>query len=109
MSDFPTASGPLQLLLSAPANLEDDLVEYLRDRPPPQPGFTLLPAEAVGPTLRLGSAMEQVRGRARRCLLLVPVDGGDVPGLLAAIAKEFPNPDIQWWLVPVVASGSFAP
>lgn len=109
MSDFPTAPGPMQLLLSAPADLEDDLVEFLRDRPPPQPGFTLLPAEGVGATLTLGSAMEQVRGRARRCLFLLPVDGGDVPVLLAAIAKEFPNPEIQWWLLPVIASGSFAP
>ena len=109
MSDFPTAPGPMQLLLSAPAKLEEEMVEYLRDRPSPRGGFTLLPAEGVGATLRLGSAMEQVRGRARRCLFLLPVDGADVPGLLAAIEKEFPNPDIQWWLLPVVASGSFAP
>ena len=97
------------LLLSVPDGLEEAFVAALRAEAARVPEFTLLPAEGVGAGLALTSAMEQVRGRARRRVFLVAVASDVVPGLLAALGAAFPNPDIRWWRLPVTSSGRFGP
>ncbi len=96
------------LTLSCPAELEEELIDLLREHPEWVSGFTSLAAEGFGSGTRLHSAMEQVRGRSRRRLLQVVLAGANVPQLLAVLRAALPSDEVAWWTVPVTGFGRFA-
>lgn len=96
------------LTLSCTAGLEDELIDLLREHPEWVDGFTSLPAEGFGSGTKLHSAMEQVRGRSRRRLLQVLLDGANVPPLIAVLSAAVPSDEVVWWTVPVTGFGRFA-
>jgi hypothetical protein len=90
------------------AMLEEDFIEVLEDQSAIVSGFTILPAEGFGAGARQHSALEQVRGRARRRLLQILMTHEQVEPLLAALRERAPSQDVAWWTTPVSAFGRFA-
>ncbi len=96
------------LSLSLPVRLEEELIDLLREHPEAVSGFTVLPAEGFGEGTRLHTAMEQVRGRSRRCVVQILMSAAAVPPLLDALRERLPTPEIAWWTLPVTGFGRFA-
>jgi hypothetical protein len=96
------------LTLSCPAEIEEELIDLLREHPEWVSGFTSLAAEGFGSGTKLHSAMEQVRGRSRRRLLQVVLDQANVQPLLEVLGAAIPSDEVAWWTVPVNGFGRFA-
>lgn len=97
-----------QLNLALPAEIEEELIDLLREHPDLVTGFTVMPAEGFGTGTRLHSAMEQVRGRSRRRLVQILLRADAVPALLDALRAQVPSDEIAWWTTPVTGFGRFA-
>lgn len=96
------------LTLSCPTDVEEEMIDLLREYPEWISGFTSLAAEGHGIGTRLRSTMEQVRGRSRRRLLQVIMDQRNVTELLAVLRERVPSDEIAWWTLPVSGFGRFA-
>ena len=96
------------LSLSLPAELEEELIDLLREHPEQASGFTIVPAEGFGTGTRLRSSMEQVRGRSRRRVVQILLRGADVETLLDALRARMPSDEIAWWTMPLSGFGRFA-
>ncbi len=91
------------LVLNAPPELEDDLVDYLMTHEQVG-GFTSYPARGHGEQKQLSIA-EQVTGRRKRIQFELILPEEFVPTILAGL-KEQVGSDIFYWQQPVVASGT---
>jgi hypothetical protein len=96
------------LTLALPASLEEEVLDHLLAHPEWVDGFSIAHQEGFGSGASLVSAMERVRGRARRSVLTVLMETAHVEPLLQGLRQAFPTPDILWWSMPVTASGRFA-
>lgn len=96
------------LTISCPAELEEELIDLLREHPEWVSGFTSLAAEGFGSGTTLHSAMEQVRGRSRRRLLQVVLSQAHVQSLVETLRSALPSEEVAWWTVPVSGFGRFA-
>jgi len=96
------------LTLSCPAEVEEELIDLLREHPEWVSGFTSLAAEGFGSGTKLHSAMEQVRGRSRRRLIQVVLDHSHVQALLEVLKAALPSDEVAYWTVPVNGFGRFA-
>ena len=96
------------LTISCPAEVEEEIIDLLREHPDWVSGFTSLAAEGFGSGTRLHSAMEQVRGRSRRRLLQVVLQQGNVQPLVDVLRAAIPSDEVAWWTVPVTGFGRFA-
>jgi hypothetical protein len=94
--------------VTLPARLEEEFIDLLLARPEWVDGFSLTHPEGFGGGTRLASAMERVRGRARRATVTVAMDARHVEPLLQELRAAFPTPEIAWWTMPVSAFGRFA-
>ncbi|MDR2207554.1 MAG: DUF3240 family protein [Azoarcus sp.] len=94
-----------EMTLAFPAAIEEELVDFLLDHPQQVHGFSLIAAQGMGQGAGLKSAMEKVRGRAQRRLMSILLRNEDVTPLVEALRKDFPNPDIAYWIVPLLAFG----
>lgn len=105
-----TGTGPCDCLLNLafPAELEEEVIDLLRGLPDMVYGFTLLPAEGFGAGTPMHTAMERVRGRARRRLLQVLLPGEQAEALLEVLRRRLPSREIAWWTIAVSAFGRFA-
>lgn len=56
----------------------------------------------------VASAAEQVRGHAERVRVDILMTRTHVEALLEALHAGLPNPDVVWWVTPVLSSGRFA-
>lgn len=93
------------LNITLPEELEEELIDLLRAQTGRVAGFTSMPADGFGAGMRLHTAMEQVRGRSRRCLLQVLMQSTQVPLLLAELQQEVQSAEVEWWTVPLTAHG----
>ncbi|MCC6631790.1 MAG: DUF3240 family protein [Gammaproteobacteria bacterium] len=96
------------LTLSCPAEVEEELIDVLREHPEWVSGFTSLAAEGFGSGTSLHSAMEQVRGRSRRRLLQVVLHEANVLPLIDVLRAAIPSDEVAWWTMPVTGFGRFA-
>jgi hypothetical protein len=106
--DTPVRVHDCLLTLSCPAEIEEELIDLLREHPEWVSGFTSLAAEGFGSGTKLHSAMEQVRGRSRRRLLQVVMAHENVASLLDVLRAAIPSDEVAWWTVPVNGFGRFA-
>ena len=107
----PTApsSGPLCLLtLSLPQALEETLLDALQALPEHPGPYTVLQGHSLGAGVDLPSAMEQVKGRARRTLVQTVLSEATLPALIQALQTSVPHPDISWWTLPLLQHGRLA-
>jgi hypothetical protein len=96
------------LNLAFPVELEEELIDILRAETALVSGFSIVPAEGFGAGAALQSAMEQVRGRARRRLAQVLMRSEQVPALIEALRAKLRSTEMAWWTIPVTGFGRFA-
>jgi hypothetical protein len=96
------------LTIALPADLEEEVLDHLAAHPEWVDGYTIVQAEGVGRGTKLHSTMEQVRGRARRRLVQVLMQGGHVAPLVESLRESFRTPDVAWWTAPLTGFGRLA-
>lgn len=96
------------LTLALPQALEEEALDLLLAHPEWVDGFSVVQAEGHGRRVHLPSVMEQIRGRARRCLVTVLMRQADTEALLAVLGQAFPHPQAAWWITPLTRFGRFA-
>ncbi len=98
----------VRLTIAFPPALEARILELLLEQEPPLPGFTILRGEGHGADFSRASIREQVRGRVDRRLLMLILPQARTAHLLDALRAAVPNPQIAWWLEPVLEFGRLA-
>ncbi len=96
------------LTLALPQALEEEALDLLLAHPEWVDGFSVTQAEGHGRQVQLPSVMEQIRGRARRCIVTVLMRSVDVDPLLQALRQAFPHPQAAWWVAPLNHFGQLA-
>lgn len=96
------------LTLALPSALEEDVLDFLQAHPEWVSGFSVIQAEGFGAGSRLSSALEQVRGRARRVLIQLLLKHSHHEELINALQQQYPSDEIAWWITPVTAFGRLA-
>lgn len=95
------------LTLAIPGALEADVLDFLLLRPE-VPGFSLVDAHGMGQGATLHTTLEQVQGRCRRKLVYVVGSVAALERLVQALAEEISNPEVAWWVTPVLRFGRLA-
>jgi hypothetical protein len=93
------------LTLLANREIRDELIEHLSEQPELVPGFTASDAEGHGPTVRLRTAAERVKGRADRALVKIIMDEAAATQLITQIEQEFVGSHLVYWTTPVLSFG----
>ena len=96
------------LTLLANREIRDELIEHLSEQPELVPGFTASDAEGHGPTVRLHSAAEQVKGRADRVLIRIILDDAAAAQVITRIEQAFAGSHLIYWTTPVLSFGIIA-
>jgi hypothetical protein len=96
------------LTLVASREIRDELIDYLAEQPELVPGFTASEAEGHGPTVRLHSVAEQVKGRADRTLIRIILEDAATAELIARIEQAFGGSHLVYWITPVLIAGVIA-
>ncbi|MCL1962413.1 MAG: DUF3240 family protein [Desulfovibrionaceae bacterium] len=104
----PNSEYDCAMTLAFPLALEEQIVDFLLDHPQWVSGFSLIDAQGMGLGAGLRSAMEKVKGRARRRLMSLLLHSQDVEPLVAALREEFHAPDMAYWVLPLLAFGRMA-
>ena len=94
--------------LALPQALEEEALDLLLAHPEWVDGFSISLAEGHGRQVQLPSVMEQIRGRARRCLITVLMQHEHTADLLNALQAAFPHPQAAWWITPLTSFGRLA-
>jgi hypothetical protein len=86
-------------------SLEERLVNHLLEHPDWVRGFVLLQAEGGSRREKLSSMLEQVRGRSQRVSFQTVMNLDDARALVAHLKQEENNPEISYWITPVIEIG----
>jgi hypothetical protein len=93
------------LTLVAGRELRQELFDYLSEQADLVPGFTASEGSGHGPTVRLHSAVEQVKGRADRVLVRIILDDAAARRLIERLARAFAGTHLMYWMTPVAGFG----
>jgi nitrogen regulatory protein PII len=93
------------LTLIAARKLKQELFDYLSEQTDLVPGFTASEAAGHGPTMRLHSPAEQVKGRADCVTVYIIVNDEAAERLLERLKAAFMGAHIVYWTVPVTRLG----
>jgi hypothetical protein len=93
------------LTLIAARRLREELFEYLSEQRDLVSGFTASDAAGYGPTVRLHSAPEQVKGHADQVLVRIILQRPAADQLLGRIKTAFKGTRIVYWIMPVTEFG----
>lgn len=96
------------LTLALPLALEEEMLDLLRQYPALVPGFSVVPGYGIGADVTLSTMMERVQGRARRVFVSLAMRSPDVPVLIHHLRQALSAPEVFYWSVPLLASGSLA-
>ena len=94
-----------EMTLAFPLTLEEQIIDFLLDHPQWVHGFSLIDAQGMGRGAGLKSAMEKVKGRSRRRLMIILLQNEDVMPLVEALREEFHSPDMAYWIIPLLSFG----
>jgi len=89
-------------------SLEERLVDQLLEHPQWVRGFTLTRIEGSSQKEKLPSMLEQVRGRSQRVQIVTVMNHSDANELIAHLKQEEANPEIAYWITPVIEFGRLA-
>lgn len=95
----------VMLNVVVPKSLEEEFVDRLLESSDLVRGFSSYPISGHGGRMATASVSERVRGRSDRVLFQIGMGRGDVEILLAQLRMVIPNPEIAWWIVPVLGFG----
>lgn len=96
------------LTIVAPVALEDALIDELLGHPERVRGFTTAYVEGLGRAVRTHGIAEMVRGRSRRIEIRVVINRQDAAFLVEALKSRLPNPEVAYWVAPILDFGRFA-
>ena len=91
------------LTLIAGRELQQELFDYLSEQADVVPGFTASEAAGHGPTVRLPSAAERVRGHADRVLVRIIMEEQAAQRLLERLRAAFAGGHLVYWTAPVTS------
>jgi len=95
------------LTLSFPSSLEEPILNQLLEHPEWVEGFSTTRIEGHGQAGIAHGTAELVRGRAGRVHAQIVLNGEDAQALLAHLRAALPNPEVAYWLTPVMEFGRF--
>lgn len=98
---------PVCLTLIAARRLRDELFDYLSEQRDLVSGFTASDGAGYGPTVRLHSTAEQVKGSADEVLVRIILERPDAARLLARLRTAFAGTGLVYWTMPVTEFGLF--
>jgi hypothetical protein len=93
------------LTLIAARRLREELFDYLSEQRDLVSGFTASDAAGYGPTVRLPSTPEQVKGHADQVLLRLILEKPQADLLLSRIKTAFAGSRLVYWITPVTEFG----
>ncbi len=96
------------LTLVCHRSLEERLVDHLLEHPQWVRGFSLTRIEGGSQKEILPSMLEQVRGRSQRVQIVTVMNLADAQELIAHLKREESNPEIAYWITPVIEFGRLA-
>ena len=93
------------LTLVAGRELRQELFDYLSEQTDLVPGFTASDAAGHGPTIRLHSAAERVKGRADRVMVRIILEDQAAGRLIERLRTVFKGTHLMHWTTPVARFG----
>jgi hypothetical protein len=93
------------LTLVCHRSLEERLIDHLLGHPEWVRGFSGHPIEGHSQKEKLPSMMEQVRGRSQRITFQSVMNLEDAHALVSHLKHEERNPEIAYWITPVIEFG----
>ncbi len=96
------------LTLVCHRSLEERLVDHLLEHPEWVRGFSMTRMEGGSQKEKLPSMIEQVRGRSQRVQITTVMNLDDAQALIADLKHEEANPEIAYWITPVIEFGRLA-
>ena len=96
------------LTLVCHRSLEERLVDHLLEHPRWVRGFSLTRIEGGSQKEKLPSMLEQVRGRSQRVQIISVMNIDDARELIAHLKHLEANPEIAYWITPVIEFGRLA-
>lgn len=96
----------VSLTVIADRAIRQELFDYLSSHNELVTGFTASDAEGHGPTVRLESPAEQVKGRADHILVRLVLDAADATALIARLKTDFAGTRLVYWTSPVDQFGT---
>lgn len=85
--------------------LEERLMDHLLEHHEWVRGFTMFKMEGSSQQEILSSKTEQVRGRSQRVALQTVMNLDDAHALVAHLKREENNPEMNYWITPVIEFG----
>lgn len=96
---------PVCLTLIAARQLREELFDYLSEQRDVVSGFTASDGAGHGPTVRLQTAAEQVKGHADEVLVRIILQRQGAERLLARLKTAFAGTRLVYWIMPVMEFG----
>jgi Protein of unknown function (DUF3240) len=96
------------LTLVCHAMLEERLVDHLLEHPEWASGFSTSQIQGSSQKENLPSPLEQVRGRSQRVEIRIVMNLDDAHELLDHLKEIENNPEIAYWITPVIEFGRLA-
>jgi hypothetical protein len=96
---------PVCLTLIAARSLREELFDYLSEQRDLVPGFTSSDGAGHGPSVRLQTSAEQVKGHADEVLIRIVLEQQDAAQLLVRFRTAFSGTRLVYWIMPVIESG----
>jgi hypothetical protein len=96
------------LTLVCHRSLEERLVDHLLEHPGWVRGFSLMRIEGGSQKEKLPSMLEQVRGRSQRVQISTVMNLDDARELIGHLKLKEANPEIAYWITPVIEFGRLA-
>jgi hypothetical protein len=93
------------LMMVCHRSIEERLVAHLLEHPEWVHGFVVFKAEGGSQKEILPSMIEQVRGRSQRVAFKIVMNLEDARALVAHLKHEESNPEIAYWITPVIEFG----
>lgn len=86
-------------------SLEERLVDHLLEHPEWVYGFSMFKTEGGSQKERLPTMIEQVRGRSQSVAIQSVMNLEDARALVDHLKQEESNPEIAYWITPVIEFG----
>lgn len=96
------------LTLVCHRSLEERLVDHLLEHPDWVHGFSIARIEGGSQKEILPSMLEQVRGRSQRVQISTVMNLDDATALIAHLKSGEANPEVAYWITPVIDFGRLA-
>jgi hypothetical protein len=93
------------LTLIAARSLREELFDYLSEQRDLVSGFTASDGAGHGPSVRLQTTAERVKGHADEVLVRTILERQDAERLLARLKAAFTGARLVYWMVPVTEFG----